>query len=566
VAGDSEFALRFSSVWWSVLAVLLLYVVARRLGLGQGASLLAAALLAINPYAVWHSQNARMYAMSLALTLASTWLAIEAMLRKRWLLWAAYVIVSWLCLQTHYYTVFTILVQNVLVIGWALVIRRTPGRLIPWVASQLALALLTLPWLLLARNTLVGYGGNGDSPALDSMLVRSLSVFAVGETLPMLPRTLAGCLAGILAVVAIARLALSGPAGRRTAVAVAVYLGIPLLAIWISAQSRPIFNERYILDAAPAFYLLASVAVLGLKTTPRRSGAADPRLLASGKQAVALKALKGAAIASGVILLIAALFSLGSYYASPVYSKTRGWRELAAAMTRLSEGIPRPDVRLVQNFPDPSLWYYYTGDVEHLVLPPAALDATGADDEVAGLAASGVRRVILSAQQADWWDGPGIAGSALSKSYAPVAAIPVGNWLIEVYERPPATESQMEVSFTNGVGLAGAVTDSRQLIPGGVFVTHLQWRGSQDALAGSEKITVQVLDSDGALVAQTDLPFGAADMETPVRSYGILVPHELAPGRYRLILAMYDPKQASPARILTADGSDHVDLGEVYVQ
>ena len=82
---------------------------------------------------------------------------------------------------------------------------------------------------------------------------------------------------------------------------------------------------------------------------------------------------------TGAILLVAALVSLGNYYVHPAYSKTRGWRELAATMTRLSGGIPTAEVRLIQNFPDPSLWYYYRGPVAHLVLPPAASDAAGAD-------------------------------------------------------------------------------------------------------------------------------------------------------------------------------------------
>jgi hypothetical protein len=564
--GYSEFALRFTSVWWSVLAVALLYVLARRLGLGEGASLLSAALLAVSPYAVWHGQNARMYAMSLALTLASSWLAIEAILRKRWILWVAYVLVSWLCLQTHYYTVFVILVQNVLVVGWTLLVKRTPRRLVPWVMSQLALGLLILPWLLSARNTLASYGGNADSPPLGSLLVRSLSVFAVGEMLPRLPRTLSGYLAGFLVLVALARLVLSGPVGRRTAASAAAYLGIPLLAIWLGAQSRPIFNERYILDGAPAFYLLASVAVLGVGTTGLRSRVSEPRRLASGGQAPAVKVLEGIGALTGTILLVAALISLGNYFTDPAYSKTRGWRELATTMTRLSSGIPTAGVRLAQNFPDPSLWYYYRGPVAHLVLPPAASDAAGADREAANLVKAGVQRVILAAQPAEWWDRDGIAEAALAKYYAPVAAIPLGGWSTRVYATPPAAVSPIGVSFANGVTLAAAVPESRQLIPGGVLVVHLRWRDPQDRLTGTEKITLQILDSQGALVAQNDLPLGASEIGAPVTSYAILIPPTLSPGRYRLIVALYDPERPDSGRLLTTTGADHVDLSELYVE
>jgi len=70
-AGHSEFALRFVSVWFGVLAVALLYRLARRLELSPSTASVAALLLAASPYAVWHSQDARMYSILLALTLAN---------------------------------------------------------------------------------------------------------------------------------------------------------------------------------------------------------------------------------------------------------------------------------------------------------------------------------------------------------------------------------------------------------------------------------------------------------------------------------------------------------------
>ena len=122
------------------------------------------------------------------------------------------------------------------------------------------------------------------------------------------------------------------------------------------------------------------------------------------------------------------------------------------------------------------------------------------------------------------------------------------------------------VSFASGVALTAAAPDPRQLIPGGVLVVHLQWRGPQGSLTGTEKLTLQISDSQGVLVAQNDLPLGASEIGAPVTSYGILVPQQLSHGRYRLIVALYDPERPDSARLLTTDGTDHVDLGEFYVQ
>ncbi|MGC8782331.1 MAG: glycosyltransferase family 39 protein, partial [Anaerolineae bacterium] len=164
LAGHSEFALRFVSLWFGVLAVALLYGLGRRLALGRWTAGVAAGLLALSPYAIWHSQDARMYSMSLALALASTLLMLEALARRRAIWWAGYVAASLLALHTHYYAAYVIVAQNLFIFGRALTTRPARRDLRPWLAAQAATGLLYLPWLIAARATLTGYVGNGDSP------------------------------------------------------------------------------------------------------------------------------------------------------------------------------------------------------------------------------------------------------------------------------------------------------------------------------------------------------------------------------------------------------------------
>ena len=290
-AGDSPFALRFVSVWFSVLAVALLYRLARRLALGRRTALLGMGLLALSPYAVWHSQDARMYGMSMALTIASTWLALEFLARRRWAWAVGYVGVSWLALHTHYFAAFVIVAQSVFVAGWvafgALVrhrlksasatqntLKRTErdppprqdddgavGLLLSWVGMQVVLGLCYAPWLWRVGEVLRGYQGNGDSPNGLEMLVRATGVFAVGESASNGERMVFGAFAVVLSVVAIGWLVQGGSAGRRAAGLLILYLWLPLVMMWLSAQSRPIFSERYLLAAAPPFYLLLAAAI-----------------------------------------------------------------------------------------------------------------------------------------------------------------------------------------------------------------------------------------------------------------------------------------------------------------
>lgn len=549
-AGESEFALRFISAWFGVLAVALLYRLARRLALSPVTALLATGLLTLSPYAIWHSQDARMYSISLALTLASTWLALEALRRGRWPLWGAYLGVSWLALHTHYFAVFVILAQNLFVFSRALVTSRLRSAAVQWLRYQIVLGMLYLPWLLVAGPTLTGYSGNGNSPGFVAMVRRSLSVFAVGESIPADWRTYYAAVAVLLLLLGAIQLLRSGTAGRRALWLLLLYLAVPVLATWLSALRRPIYDERYLIAAVPPFYLLLAAAI---GTSVRRAA------LASTSERYAL--LTAGLFAFVLFLGMAA--SLANHYTDPAYSKTRGWRGLAQILERYRAGLPPQKVRIAQNFPDPTLWYYYRGPVQHIVLPPQAHDAPGAQAEVAGLVEAGVQRVLLPVQPADWWDGTGIAPAVLAQHYTRIAEKRVGVWPLQVYARPPQTLMPVSVRFANGLVLAEAAIQPAEIVPGGVLAVSLRWAGTRDQLAGQEKLFLHLLDQQGQIVAQTDRPLAGSGMPGSIASYGILLAADLPDGPYRLIAGLYDPTQDDAPRLLTEVGADFVELGVI---
>lgn len=537
--GHSEFALRFVSVWFGVLAVALLYRLARRLELSPATASVGALLLAVSPYAIWHSQDARMYSILLAVTLASTWLMVEALQRGRWPVWFLYVAVSWLALHTHYFAIFVLAAQNCFVIGRALLMPRVRFSAVQWVQWQLVLGFFYLPWFFTASETLTGYGGNGDSPGFWAMAQRSLAVFAAGESIPADWRTGVAIGAGLLLLLGGFALWRDGGSRRRTLFLLVLLWAVPVLATWVSSQSRPIFNERYLTAAAPPFYLLLAAAI----TYTIRHSLFPIRYFPS------------------LLLGLLLIFSLTNHFANPAYSKTRGWRELAGAFQRFSAGLPPEQVRLAQNFPDPTIWYYYTGPVEHIVLPPAANDAAGADEAVATLVTEGVARVILPVQPAAWWDGSGIGPASLAQKYTLTAQTPVGVWPLEIYSRGPVTLQPLAVEFVNGVRLTGAVVEPDRIVPGGLLVVYLQWDAQRADLHGSEKVFVHLLDSAGQIVGQVDTPFQSGAGEATV--YGILLPENPPAGPYRLIAGLYDPSLTGAPRIQTMTGAEFVELGNL---
>ena len=550
VAGHSEFALRFVSAWFGALAVAIFYRLVRQLGLPKRTALVAAGLLAISPYAIWHSQDARMYSISLALTLASTLLMLQVLGSRQWLPLAGYVGVTWLTLQTHYYAAYIIVAQNLFVFIRAIVSREERRSLPRWIAAQLLTGLLYLPWVLAAAQTLTGYSGNGDSPAFLALWQRSLSVFAVGETVPASVRTPVAILAAVLAVYGAVRLALSGPVGRRAALLAGLTLLVPLLTTWVGALRRPIFNERYIIAALPGLLLLIAASFAPSSVTPAQAGHAASRERWLPRSAALL-----ASVLIGVMA-----FSLFLFYDDPAYSKSIGWRQLAAVMERHTRAWPANDVRAAQSFPDPTLWYYYDTGVDSVVIPPAAKDQARADALVRQLAEQGVERIVIAVQGSPGWDDNEIAPRALQGAYRLLLEVPVSGWRVQIYERAPAELDPVNVAFSSGLKLAAARVTPDRLIPGDVLPVNLSWRGGQALLSGTEKLTLQVLDAQGKVAAQVDQPFGQADLAADSAQYAVLLPRTLAPGAYRLIMAIYDPSKEGAPRVLTQDGADHVEL------
>ncbi len=153
-----------------------------------------------------------------------------------------------------------------------------------------------------------------------------------------------------------------------------------------------------------------------------------------------------------------------------------------------------------------------------------------------------------------------MAENGLAKRYALAMSSQVGSWPVHLYVRPPDTLDTIDAEFANGLVLAEAAATPACLVPGGVLVSHIRWDGPSSALTSREKISLQLLDASGRLVAQTDQPFLAGELGK-TSAYAMPIPWLLPSGEYRAIVALYDPSPPGAPRLLTRSGADHVELG-----
>lgn len=294
--GLSEFWLRAPAALAGLLAVPLAGLLGRRL-CGARTGRLLALLLAVSPFHLWYSQEARGYSFLMFFAILSTLAFLrlaEAPGGGRALGYAlAAAGLAWSNLSG----LFLIGAQAVA----ALVVVRPRGARARWLwLTAFALAgLAALPWLLRASGILAvdrlvpgaaaGAALRGEttfSPlALPFTLFAFLFGYSLGPSLAELHQAdrlavvreqwpvLAAAAAASAVVLAagVARL------GRRTGTLLAIWIGLPVLAISLLAVKnvKP-FNPRYL---AATFPLLLLIAARGLGSLPRRLGRAGGFLL-----------------------------------------------------------------------------------------------------------------------------------------------------------------------------------------------------------------------------------------------------------------------------------------------
>ncbi len=260
LTGESVYGMRYLSLLCGVLAVPLFYVLARRLR-GARVAGLSALLLALSPYMVWYGQEIKMYAWLPLLVLLALYALERACHQPNWGWWAVVLLGTTLAVYSH---ILAALLIPVLVLWFWLHPRRHRRA---WIGGLVVISGLTLPYLpllrwqaalaLMPRET--GFAAHTLGQMM-AVLLRSWSsgIFQGAWARPASLRVMAG-LFGLLTLAGFALLVFTGAA--RAALRCAAWLGLPLLAIWLVSLRGPIFTDRYLIWAAPAFYMLIGVAL-----------------------------------------------------------------------------------------------------------------------------------------------------------------------------------------------------------------------------------------------------------------------------------------------------------------
>ncbi len=259
MTGQSEYALRFPSAWLGLLAVPLILAWGRRL-FSLEAGLLAALLLAANPYQLWYSQEAKMYALLVVIVMLALWAFAEALRRGGWWRWLVWLVLTSLCFYIHVLAVLILAVEVV----WFLATPRWRRR---WRSLLAALAILILPYLPLvwwqwALFTNPSFSTGHPFVPLGQLVLTAWSAQIQG----ILPRPSAMVLAPTIFLL----LAAFGLKPRRPTqppqaeiayprfLCLAWWL-VPVLGVFLISLVTPVFTDRYVIWVLPALLLLQAL-------------------------------------------------------------------------------------------------------------------------------------------------------------------------------------------------------------------------------------------------------------------------------------------------------------------
>jgi hypothetical protein len=337
IAGDSVFAMRLLPLFSNLVGGATIIVIARRFFKDDWLLVAMAAFLwALNPFLIWHAQDARNYALVTAIAPLSIYWLLRAIQHphtiSRWQPWWPYIVLQTLGIYLYFFEAFTLTVQIafVLLLGNRQLIKQAFKA---WVI----IGILCIPvaiqvyWLVFISD----YQGTATYAEFSALFEHFIPTLLLGNnTFSILP--------GLLFIIVLSGgLLLLIPQKRLWAILLLVWIILPLALIFTVSNWSSVFRPRYVIHVVPALIL----SILGL------SYFLGQRYLTS---------YAGTFVALGTTLVLGTISAIEVYdYYVNDSPKAPEWREL----TEYIEAYATDDSLLISGSADPALEYYFDGNI-----------------------------------------------------------------------------------------------------------------------------------------------------------------------------------------------------------
>ncbi len=356
--GDSLTALRLLSALFSLLALLVVFDLFRRIFTIK-AGLLAAFVTAISPLQIYHAQDIRMYALLELTQVIYLWCFFSMFVkpnsnRTRISWWIGLILAGTASLYTHNLAIFGLVTANLF-----LLIERRWKDLLRLIAAQVGILTLALPWLVMLPGQIAKVQQAFWTPRPGLVeIFQAVLLFAVNLPLKGILLVVASILSvQILLIILIETIRELRSSSEVRFLATITFL-LPGTLFAISYLMRPVFVTRG--------FLVSSLAYFGL-----------------AGWVISRSSRRGIGIVLGVTLMAAVAISLPSFYTFQEFPRS-AFRETT---TYLSEIVEPNDLILHDNklsfFPS----HYYNPSLrqEFLADTPGSSNDTYAPSSQAAL-------------------------------------------------------------------------------------------------------------------------------------------------------------------------------------
>jgi len=267
--GDSEWALRLPSALTGALAVPAMVGLGRELR-GWTLGLVAGLLLLVSPFAIWQSQDAKTYSLTLLVAILLAWTLVRALRLNTRSSWLSFIAIAFIAPFVHRLLVFTLLGC---VITWSLTTTHPRGRMVLFGASGLGIA-VSLALALSLRYQDAAQQYIAVNPITAFWL--TFSQFAVNQG----PETLGRWWLlpfGLLTMIGMLRLGYAVRQRYAPSALMILVLGLfPTLLFALGLLIQPLFEARYFTIVFPFWLLTLAWAMPELeaaKVRPREDQA-----------------------------------------------------------------------------------------------------------------------------------------------------------------------------------------------------------------------------------------------------------------------------------------------------
>ncbi|MCI0772001.1 MAG: glycosyltransferase family 39 protein [Chloroflexi bacterium] len=259
----NEAALRFPSALAQIIGIVAAIFLGYRLG-GEAGGAAAGLLWATHPLIIWASREARPYALAAALGVGALGAFVTLRHSPSSRTSVAAVVFLALGLLTHY---FFFLLVTVLILLALIDLRRSPAFFRRWTILSLIAMIPLAIWLTFYFSQF-----SQDSAFQRIGWIRTPHLADVPLTLWNLISGYAGVIDiaslafGVVVIVALGLAVSFGDRSQLAGLALAGLL-IPVIAVWVISQRRPVYVDRYFIVLMP---LIASIVALGASAAARQ--------------------------------------------------------------------------------------------------------------------------------------------------------------------------------------------------------------------------------------------------------------------------------------------------------